>query len=99
MSNGVVQNGRLETNGLGKYDAFRSSTLELNQVENGQENGELKTVDLDLFKDAAAAAFSEFGKSKHAFKGSKLAATNAFLTDAKNDNAVNGKVMTSSDVF
>lgn len=99
-TNGMVtKNVTLETNGHGKYDAFRSSTLELNPVENGQENGELKTVDLDLFKDAAAAAFSEFGKSKHEFKSSKLAETNAFLTDAKNDIALNGKVMKDIDVL
>lgn len=93
ITNGIGQNGLLESNGNGKYDAFRSSTLELNQVDNGSENGEVKSVDLDLFKDAAAAAFSEFGKSKHEFKINKLAETNAFKKDAKNGNAVNGKVM------
>lgn len=90
---GHHSNGVAETNGHGKYDAFRSTTLEINQVENGQENGEVKTVDLDLFKDAAAAAFSEFGKSRHELMSSKLAETNAFKMDARNENAVNGKVM------
>lgn len=83
VSNGVT----METNGHGKYDAFRSSTLEMNRVDNVEESGDVKPVDLNLFKDAAAAAFSEFGKSKHE-------------TNAKIDNAVNGKVMSSaSDVL
>lgn len=99
LSNGVGQNNQLEANGHGKYDAFRSSTLELNKVENGMENDEPKPVDLDLFKDAAAAAFSEFGKSKHEYKSSKLAETNAFKKDAKNGNSLNGQVMNTRDVL
>lgn len=95
VSNNVMHNKSVEMNGHGKYDAFRSSTLELNQTENGIECGEIKTVDLDLFKDAAAAAFSEFGKSKHEYKSSKLAETNAFKKDDRNSFAVNGKVMNS----
>ncbi|KAG4066325.1 hypothetical protein HA402_000549 [Bradysia odoriphaga] len=76
MSDGLMMNGGLESNGHGKYDAFRSSTLEMNRVETGEEIGEIKTVDLDLFKDAAAAAFSEFGKSKHDYTNNKLTETN-----------------------
>lgn len=91
LSDGLMMNGGMETNGHGKYDAFRSSTLEMNRVESGEEIGEMKTVDLDLFKDAAAAAFSEFGKSKHDYTNNKLTETNAFKKDV-----VNGKVMHSA---
>lgn len=97
LSNGAGHNNSLDTNGHGKYDAFRSSTLELNKVESGTENEEPKTIDLDLFKDAAAAAFSEFGKAKHEYKNSKSGETNAIVKDAKNGNAVNGKVMNTSE--
>lgn len=93
MSDGIMQSGSLDTNGHGKYDAFRSSTMELNRMENVEENAEVKTIDLDLFKDAAAAAFNEFGKSKHEYKGSKMAETNAFKKDA-----VNVKVGSSSEL-
>lgn len=97
VPDGMMRNGSLEPNGHGKYDAFRSTTLDFDRVDNVEESGsELKTVDLDLFKDAAAAAFSEFGKSKHEYRSSKVAETNAFKMEAKNDNALDAKVMRTS---